>query len=233
MFAEHKLRKAAAATAGIDLVFNVHDGSVDTGNKTVYTFSGEDIGTPDDNRIVAVGITSSNAGSAGPSISGVTIGGVNAELSSGFDLGNSQALGIAYAIIPTGTNADVVVTHDGGTKGCAIQVYSFRLIEVAEIDNIESGSFGSNTYIVPNIECVKGGVILTSAATFDQADTNVWSGAATAVKDAELNTDPGFQNTWGIFFHILPEVDSSNNDLTITQTSTSIASALTISFGEL
>ena len=91
MFAEHKLRRASAG--GIPLEFNVHNGVVSTANASNYTFSGQDIGTPDDNRIVAVCVTSSNAGSAGPSITGVTIGGVNAELSSGFDLGNSQALG--------------------------------------------------------------------------------------------------------------------------------------------
>jgi len=102
------------ASSGTKLL-TFQDISLDTVNRTVYTFSACAIGAEDGSRRVIVFV----AGRAGGgTITGATIGGVTADIvvqvTNNAGGGNIAVSGIIIAAVPTGTTADVVVTFSTG-----------------------------------------------------------------------------------------------------------------------
>lgn len=99
--------------------------TADDGNTTAYTFTAQAIGVAAIDRRIFVSATSS-APSANVGISAVTIGGISATIhAASNNTGNTRngIVAIASAIVPSGTTADVVVTHPLSALGCHISVY--------------------------------------------------------------------------------------------------------------
>lgn len=97
-----------------------------------YTFSAQDIGAAAADRIVAVTIGGERNAATGD-LDTVTIGGVSAtiiKVSNGASPNYFTA--IAYASVPTGTTADVVVNFTLASNGCGIRV--FRITGAAGLD---------------------------------------------------------------------------------------------------
>lgn len=95
-------------------------------NSTVYNFSNQGIGTASSDRLVVVGIVTSDSSSeAGSLPTGVTIGGNSATLIYGFASGafERQAVSFWYLAVPSGTTASIQVTMSDAQVRCAIAVY--------------------------------------------------------------------------------------------------------------
>jgi hypothetical protein len=91
-----------------------------------FTFSNVNIGQPVAGRVVAVAVACDNGNLTGGNVSAVTIGGVTAlkAVENGNGVVGSS---IWYAVVPTGTTANIVVTHTGAntSRGCGIGVFAF------------------------------------------------------------------------------------------------------------
>ena len=127
--------------AGIDLLYeqveiSQTDAAVITTDLTTYTFSGMELGAAHSNRKIVVHVVMSD-GSAGTTISTLTIGGISAAVvsdgvtnASADGAGASTSLSAQWmAAVPTGTTGDIVVTFSAESNNCAITVY--RLINAA------------------------------------------------------------------------------------------------------
>lgn len=111
------------------------------------TISSVDIGAADANRVVCVAISLYATGYGNPTITGVTIGGVTATIHRFFvDISGSKSeLAFAYASVPTGTSASVVVTWTGSASAGPV-IGAYRIITTsptaADFDSIENGNPG-------------------------------------------------------------------------------------------
>ena len=102
------------------LVLTYQGETENTVNGTVFTFAAEAIGAAAADRRVHVLIgASGNVGT----ITTVTIGGISANITAQAQDGAAKA-GIATALVPTGTTADVVVTLSDTQGRCHIGVFS-------------------------------------------------------------------------------------------------------------
>jgi hypothetical protein len=99
------------------------DGSSSSSNAFTYTFTSVGIGVATADRIVAVcaAINATSATTYG--ISSMTIGGIAATMA--VRSSNNKNAAIAYAVVPSGTTATIVVTLTGsGTPGrCVVNAY--------------------------------------------------------------------------------------------------------------
>ncbi len=136
--------------------------AVDDGNTTVYGFTAQAIGAADIGRRVFVSATSS-ATTANSGISAVTIGGIAATIHAATNnTGNTRngVVAIASAIVPTGTTADVVVTHPLPVLGCHISVYrASGLVSGTPFDTATSDNAANLLIDIP----VRGFVIACAA----------------------------------------------------------------------
>lgn len=110
-------------------------------NLATYTFSAQAIGAADATRHIIVAAT---ARKAAPSalLSSMTIGGVSATVATSLEY-NGNTLVIAYAKVPTGTTADVVVEWSDVELRCGIGMWSIvgaSAITVADFDTASAAS---------------------------------------------------------------------------------------------
>jgi hypothetical protein len=105
-------------------VYSAWQGSAeDTSNATVYTFTGQPIGDAATTRFVVVGVVV--VGTAGRTISTLTIGGTSAAKLTGAGVQNGNTdLEFWGATVATGTTATVVVTASGACVRAAIFIWS-------------------------------------------------------------------------------------------------------------
>lgn len=136
--------------------------TADDGNTTAYTFTAQAIGAADIGRRVFVSATSS-ASSLNSGISAITIGGIAATIHAATNnTGNTRngVVAIASAIVPTGTTADVIVTHPLSVLGCHISVYrATGLVSGTPTDTATSDNAGNLLIDIP----VRGFVIACAA----------------------------------------------------------------------
>ncbi len=105
-------------------VYSAWQGSAeDTSNATIYTFTGQPIGTADTARFVVVGVAM--VGTAARTVSTLTIGGISASklTAAGVQNGNTD-LEFWGVVVPTGTTATVVMTASGACTRCAIFIWA-------------------------------------------------------------------------------------------------------------
>jgi hypothetical protein len=105
-----------------------------TSDLTTYTFNSVDFGVTNPKReifIQIIGTTSTTR-----SVSSVTIGGINATLSTSSPSSGTSAQRIAFATVPTESTGSVVVTFSGGCTACYISVY--RVINRPNIGSNET-----------------------------------------------------------------------------------------------
>lgn len=96
----------------------------DTTNGSSFTLSAASIGAASDGRVVIVGI--SYGSDTGQTINSVTIGGVSASIrvQDGIDGGLYAGAGIAAAVVPTGTTADIDITFSASVAGVGVGVWT-------------------------------------------------------------------------------------------------------------
>jgi hypothetical protein len=101
-------------------------------NSTSHTFSGVNIGAADTKRIVMVLLGALGQSGGNTVVSSVTIGGVAATLTPAGSSGKCT-VACAYAVVPTGTTANVVVNFTGTASQCFIATY--RMISPSALNN--------------------------------------------------------------------------------------------------
>lgn len=94
--------------------------TVDTVNRTTYTFAAQPIGAASATRRVIVVLSTASA----RAVSSATIGGVAATVDATAAKTGTARLAIISAVVPTGTTADVVVTLNGGAAYMGIAVWT-------------------------------------------------------------------------------------------------------------
>lgn len=150
---------------------------------TTFTFSSFSLGAATSDRMIVVcyfGFFPTPA--AAPT---VTVGGVSATSVTSASILNYRS-GIAWAIVPTGTTGDIVVTWGGVEAQCGIAVYS-----VKNYNSSTPYSSGTATGISPtaNVNTKSNGVVIAVS----QAD----SGSSHSFSYVTENYDGGAANGFG------------------------------------
>lgn len=167
-----------------------------TANLTTYTFSSLAINTANSNRVV-VAVVQTQA-----TVSSVTIGGISATVI------GVTACYLAYAVVPTGTTATVVVTHTGSTSRCYVDL--FTIVPGKSTTPSDTATDG----VVNSINVVKGGVavFLSTNVTNNTAFTTTWSGSDTKTSSGGANGSGNFY--WRLDYFTTPFASSYVGTLT-------------------
>lgn len=168
-----------------------------TANATTYTFNSVDIGAEDPNRVVAIAVQTQ------VSVSTVTINGVSATVYGG------TSAAIAYANIPTGTTATIVVTNSASTSRTYIDC--FRIVPGQSTAPYFNGLALSTT---KNINAPKGGVglFLSVNTANNNSFTTTWSGSDVKTSSGATNGSSNFY--WVIDYFATPFASTYTGTLT-------------------
>lgn len=191
------LMRAAAAGSG-ELTAAYLQNTFDGANSTTYTFTAENLGPASSDRYIVVAIGGRSV--AVQTIASVSIGGVTATeivQSDAWQNSASNATGLYYALVPSGTSGDVVVTWTGAMVRCGIGLWSITGGSLAVSDSAAGTPGGVSADV--DIVNPDGGFVICSAMTgvsgtyawtnaderFDQAvETGTHSGADTDAEGA-------------------------------------------------
>lgn len=141
-----------------------------TTNASSYTFSASAIGTADSTRLVVVVAHTNNLSA---SVSSMTIGGISA--TSAVSAGSAQLVSIWYAIVPTGTTADIVLTLGATSNNAVIGVYSLYHI-VSTTPTTSNNLTVGGTSNATNTSVKKDGIII-AGITGSTNSTTTWTNA--------------------------------------------------------
>lgn len=148
-----------------------------TTDLTTYTFSNASIGTAASDRYVIVGFSAST-GTAGITISSVTIAGITATLLSKAEYSATSASrvsGIYMAAVPTGTTATIVVTYSSTMARMALNVYRCIGLPTITPHSTASVTGASGTAYTLDVSGSSAGFVIAQAAV--QASTSfTWTG---------------------------------------------------------
>lgn len=135
------------------------------------TFAAVGIGDAATDRLVVMTVTWARSGAT--SLSSATIGGVTATIGVQQNSGSNHSCAIIYAVVPTGTTADVVLTW--AQQPARSGVGSYRVTKLlsttpTDSDSIGAGSDGTLTLNIATE--AKGCTICVASGTSDHAWTN-------------------------------------------------------------
>lgn len=156
-----------------------------TSNATVYTFNGVSIGAASSDRIVHVGAVGLANGAA-QNVTGITIGGVAAELNCVATNGASGGIesAIASLAVASGTTADIVVTFGVAQLRCAILVWTSTSANGAFA--YDAGTDSDSDPLTTSVDVPSNGFAIGVAGTFKTGWTgNTWTGLS---EDADFVT---------------------------------------------
>jgi len=158
--------------------------TLDTVDRTTYTFASHSLGTAAADRKIVVATYGQRAS---VSVSTLTVNGVSASLVKAQQVSSAdRTVEIWQAAVPTGTTGDIVVTFSGGASAhCSVgvwAVYGATSAAHAMLGNSSNPSTGT-------INVPAGGVLI-AASVNNNASTNTWTGP-TEKFDATLETNTG------------------------------------------
>lgn len=141
----------------------------DTTDATTYTFAGKSIGTASADRVVAVFIH--GRGGTARTVSTVTIAGVSATIVTATNVSSQQPAAWAYALVPSGTTGDVVVTFSGSLSRAGIELYTITGGPITVVDSDTTATSSALT-----VDVATGGVTLMGASRGAGTGTVTWTG---------------------------------------------------------
>lgn len=162
-----------------------------TANATTQTYLACNIGTASASRLVVVvaGSFASSGGSA-RTITSATIGGVAATVATSVgNAGARNACHIIYALVTTGTTADVVINYNALTGNAnAIEVYvaSPTSTTPQHTATVGSGSTGTVASRSLNLNVYAGGFYVVATAAGQGTLTGSTTGPETLVEDMDV-----------------------------------------------
>lgn len=176
-----------------------------------HTFSGFDIGTAAADRVVVAVI--GWGFSVGSTISGVTIGGVSASAAgSPANASSSNRVAIYYAVVPTGTTADVVVDFSTDiTGGGVCKVYYGYPASSTPVDTGNGTAASGGVITLSDLEIGVGGILIAGrVGTGGDPASFGWTG-----DDAIETDEEGSANLVKYSFaHVITTEATSTDDLT-------------------
>lgn len=133
--------------------------ATDTSNGAIYTFTGQNIGTPAADRYLVVEV----GGSGGTTtLSGVTVGGtpMTIHVQSNNATGCSAICGLLY---PSGSTADIVVTFSGSKNRAGIGVHTLNKLQSTTPVHTNSAFDSTNADVSTTINYQEGGAVIGAA----------------------------------------------------------------------
>lgn len=196
-----------------DVVLAFTDNAEDNVDRTVYTFSGLDLGTAAGNRKIVIGITGQ---ANNRTISSVTVAGLSASAVVTVDT-SSDVQALWQVDVPTGTTGDVVVTFSVGVGRCGVGVWALYNAKSAanDTDTDTGTSSVSGTIAVP-----AGGVAIGYVAAAAANNAVVSGTGITADFDADMEAAANAPHGGGSGAYAVADAS-----LTITGTTTSAGRA--------
>lgn len=185
-----------ATSGGGTPVIAYTDTGVDTTDTTTFTFTNRAVGTAAADRKVIVGVYSRISSGTTLAVSGMTIGGITANLVTGtnntlIDGATSSHTSIWEADVPTGTTATVVVTMNLTAQRCAIAVWSGTGITVLPPTSdvaVYGQTTNINTAVSLNADVTATSVAVAIAGWAATPLTSSWTGMSEDV-DAPVETN--------------------------------------------
>lgn len=139
-----------------------------------YTFSSSSFGTASSTRRIIVSIAGANNSRT---ISSVTIGGVSADIVLQYSAsGDNNTVGIAIALVPTGTSGSIVVNWSGTQDTTIIGWWAATGLE-------SNTAYATSTNTIPSspatmdINGLENGFYIGVAGTSSSTGTNTWGNA--------------------------------------------------------
>lgn len=148
----------------------------DNVDRTIYTFSAENLGTASNDRYIAVSIAARAGGSR--TLDSVTVNGQSATITVSnivnTDTTNYMASAIALALVPADASGDVVVTFSNTMTRCAIALHRIDDLLSATATDTDVDSTPAQD-IALTIDVPANGFVIATA--FNRAvSTDAWSG---------------------------------------------------------
>ena len=143
---------------------------------TTYTVTAAALGTAAADRSIIVAIAGANSSRT---ISSVTVGGVSATINVQYtEAGDNNVVGIATALVPTGTTGDIVVTYSGSQASNQIGWWSATgLTSNAAIATGSSNLPGVSQNGTITLTSVAGGFFIGVAGSSGGPATFTWTNA--------------------------------------------------------
>lgn len=149
-----------------------------TSVNATLTSTNHPIGAASADREVFVLITGMSGVASGRTLTGVTIGGITADIhvNAAVSSGGSQIAAIASANVPTGTTATIVLTFSGGMEGVAMSVICLtKLSSRTPYHTNKSEQSASGTSTSTTIDKPRDGYTMAVFGASD-GNTSTWSG---------------------------------------------------------
>lgn len=185
-----------ALTADVDVVapsglaLDYTDAEIFTSVSSPYTFTGADIGAADADRLVFVFICGQTTAPTFD-ITAVTVGGVGASCALKAYGDNSTFTQVWFANVPTGTTANIALTHSATTFIGGIAVYRVLGVDVANpFDNVNWNVIDTAGGIAAAIDVPATSGTMAAALTgySGSPTTSSWTNIT---EDVDLSADPG------------------------------------------
>lgn len=187
---------ASAPAAGVTLTHRGTDSAEAAASS--YTVSDAALGTAEAGRVVVVGFY---VGVSSGQITGVTVGGVSATSASHNSSNSSRLMEIWYAVVPTGTTGDIVVSHNSTGVRYRIDWWtihgSTQTTPAAVSDNPPKPAT-SNTITSSSLTVPSGGCAIAvsfhnnNAVTGGETTWTISAGSINARTDARAGSGPWF-----------------------------------------
>lgn len=181
-------RLGLIAGASEPAVLTYRSTTTDTVARTTYTFSGLTFGTAETNRLMVVCITGYDVST---SISSVTIGGISATIHRQ-NTTSLSCMGIASAVVPTGTTGDVVVTFGDAADDAAIDLYSITNLQSTAIVN---NSIDTTEPLDITISADSGSAIIAFANNVNNPTVVTWGGTIGVTKNSDVHLSSIIKHT--------------------------------------
>jgi len=193
------------------------------------TFTGYAIGAAAAGRVVVAAIAWSHSVSS--TLTGVTIGGVAATpVQTVTAHSTSGRIALYYAVVPTGTTADVAITISTGiSSGIACHVWYGFPATSTPLDSGSATATGGGIVTVSDLQIAAGGILIAFAGGSNSSDpwTFGWNGADTLVDQGHGTTN---LTGWSVR-HALTTVATTTNDLTSDPSGTSPTALIGATWG--
>ncbi len=198
--------KQISKHAGFEGTYQFTDSAQDAVDRTVYTFSSQNLSFADSNRVIVVG-TGGRKSAPNANVVSLTIGGISATNAFAESEGGSVAE-IWYANVPTGTTGDVVVTWDTNQVRSGIGVWAIYTSNSTPFDTARFFIFNGSAYV----DVPENGVVIGYAFTGSGIGVG-WTGAT---ENFEANVESnqastGAMNNTFIGAEVNHEVDINRN----------------------
>lgn len=149
-----------------------------TSGLSSYTLSAVPIGTASSSRYVVIAMSAKFLGTTAASISTLTIGGVSATIvTTATGTGSNIATTtLAYALVPTGTTADIVVTYSRAALRCAAAVWTISGSGTISVDTSNQFGGSANPSPTATLDLSTSAVTMGVGARFTNTGSHIWSG---------------------------------------------------------